>query len=396
MALPLEGLRILALTQLGAGPYAMTMLGDLGAEILKIEDPSTGGDEARNVPPFAEDGDGLYYQSFNRNTRSVTVNLRIPEGRSVFRRLVAVSDAVYSNPRGDLPAKLGFDYASLAEINPRIVCCALSGFGSNGPRAADPAYDFLLQGMAGFMSVTGEPGAEPTRCGVSIVDFSGGLMSAVGLLIGLLRARITGVGGNVDVSLFDTAVSMLNYLAVFNLNRDIEPRRLPGSAHQTLVPSQNFPTRDGFIVIMCMKEKFWQRLAELMGLAHLLDDPRFETFADRLQHRDELIPILKQRFQTRTTAEWLTVLGGTVPCAPVNTISQALNDEQTRARDMVIAYEHPRFGSIREVGCPIKMDDVHPRYTPAARLGADTEDVLRELLHMDTEAIEQLRRKGAI
>ena len=396
MALPLEGLRILALTQLGAGPYAMTMLSDLGAEILKIEDPTTGGDEARNVPPYAEDGDGLYYQSFNRNTRSVTVNLRTPEGKDVFRRLVALSDAVYSNPRGDLPTKLGFDYASLKEINPRIVCCALSGFGATGPRAADPAYDFLLQGLAGFMSVTGEPEAEPTRCGVSIVDFSGGLMSAVGLLIGLLRARTTGVGSDVDVSLLDTAVSMLNYLAVFNLNRGIEPRRLPGSAHQTLVPSQNFPTRDGFIVIMCMKEKFWQRLAERMDLVELLEDARFKTFADRLENRDALIPILKERFETKTTGEWLSRLSGAVPCAPVNTISEALNDEQIRAREMVVGYEHPRFGTIRQVGCPIKIDDVRPRYTHAARLGADTDGVLRDLLQMDTDTIEELRRKGAI
>lgn len=396
MGLPLEGLRILALTQLGAGPYAMTMLSDLGAEILKIEDPTTGGDEARNVPPYAEDGDGLYYQSFNRNTRSVTVNLRTAEGRHVFHRLAAVSDAVYSNPRGDLPAKLGFDYASLKDINPRIVCCALSGFGSNGPRAAEPAYDFLLQGLAGFMSVTGEPDAEPTRCGISIVDFSGGLMSAVGLLIGLLRARTTGIGGDVDVSLLDTAVSMLNYLAVFNLNRGIEPRRLGGSAHQTLVPSQNFATSDGFIVIMCMKEKFWQRLAERLDLAHLLEDPRFQTFADRLEHREELIPMLKERFETRTTSEWLNRLSGAVPCAPVNTVGEALNDEQTRARDMVVSYEHPRFGTIRQVGCPIKIADARPRYTPAARLGADTDDILRTLLHMDTNTIEELRSRGAI
>jgi crotonobetainyl-CoA:carnitine CoA-transferase CaiB-like acyl-CoA transferase len=396
MGLPLEGLRILALTQLGAGPYAMTMLGDLGAEILKIEDPTTGGDEARNVPPYADDGDGLYYQSFNRNTRSVTVNLRTAEGRGVFRRLAAVSDAVYSNPRGDLPAKLGFDYASLKETNPRIVCCALSGFGGTGPRAAEPAYDFLLQGLAGFMSVTGEPDAEPTRCGVSIVDFSGGLMSAVGLLIGLLRARTTGIGGDVDVSLLDTAVSMLNYLAVFHLNRGVEPRRLAGSAHQTLVPSQNFATSDGFIVIMCMKEKFWHRLAERLDLAPLLQDERFKTFADRLAHRDDLIPLLQERFKTKTTIEWLDRLSGAVPCAPVNTIGEALDDEQIRAREMVVSYEHPRFGTVRQVGCPIKIDNTRPRYTAAARLGADTDDILRNLLQMNTDMIEELRNKRAI
>ena len=396
MELPLAGLRILALTQLGAGPYAMMMLGDLGAEILKVEDPAIGGDEARTVPPYAEAGDSLYFQSLNRNARSITLDLRGPEGRAVFRRLVQVCDAVYSNPRGDLPAKLGFDYASLKDVNPRIVCCALSGFGRTGPRAAEPAYDHLLQGLAGFMSVTGGPETPPTKCGISIVDFSGGLMSAVGLLIGLLRARETGVGCDVDVSLLDTAISMLNYLAVWNLNRGREPQRLADSAHASLVPSQSFPTRDGFIVVTCMKEKFWRRLVERMELPHLLRDTRFATFPDRLEHRAELIPLLNGVFRTKRTAEWLDRLRGHVPCAPVNTIGEALQDEQVLARKMVIAYEHPRFGTMREVGCPIKIDAVEPRYGPASALGADTEQVLRELLEMDSAAIQELRTKGAI
>lgn len=394
--LPLNGVRILALTQLGAGPYAMTMLGDLGAEIIKIEDPTTGGDEARHVPPYAADGDSLYFQSFNRNAKSLTLNLRVPEGRDLFHRLVRVSDAVYANPRGDLPAKLGFDYAHLRDVNPRIVCCALSGFGATGPRAADPGYDYLIQGLAGFMSVTGDPDTAPTKCGVSIIDFAGGLASAVGLLVALLRARATGVGGNVDVGLHDTAISMLNYLAVWTLNSDWRAQRLPDSAHQTLVPAQNFRTRDGHLVIMCMKEKFWRRLAERMGLAALLDDPRFATFADRLAHRTELIARLADVFRTRTTEEWLAALRGHVPVAPIYDVAQALDDEQVRARDMVIAYEHPRFGTVREVGCPIKIDGVQPRYTPAAALGADTEDLLRSLLSTDDADIRRLRACGAI
>jgi crotonobetainyl-CoA:carnitine CoA-transferase CaiB-like acyl-CoA transferase len=394
--LPLEGVRILALTQLGAGPYAMTVLGDLGAEIIKVEDPTIGGDEARNVPPYAEGGDSLYYQCFNRNSRSLTLNLRVAEGRALFRRLAAVSDAVYANPRGDLPGKLGIDYASLRDVNPRIVCCFLSGFGRTGPRAADPAYDYLLQGTAGFMSVTGEPGGPPTKCGLSIVDYSGGLMSAVGLLTALLRARSTGIGADVDVSLLDTAISMLNYLAVWNLNRGDVPERMADSAHPTLVPSQNFPTRDGTLVVACMKEKFWRRLAEKLDLTHLLDDPRFRTLADRHHNRAELIPILKGTFRTRTTAEWLELLRREVPCAPVNSIPEALADEQVRARNMVISYEHPRFGTVREVGCPIKIDDLEPRYGPAAPLGADTENILRDLLGMRDEEIEELREKGAI
>src|SRR5262245_20385288 len=174
--LPLNGVRVLALTQLGAGPYGMTVLADLGAEIIKIEDPVSGGDEARNVPPYAEHGDSLYFQAFNRNARSITLNLRNPVGRGVLHRLVAVADAVYANCRGDLPAKLQLTYADLQHINPRIVCCTLSGFGTTGPRAPEPAYDYLLQGLAGFMDITGEPDGPPTKCGVSVVDYSGGLM----------------------------------------------------------------------------------------------------------------------------------------------------------------------------------------------------------------------------
>jgi crotonobetainyl-CoA:carnitine CoA-transferase CaiB-like acyl-CoA transferase len=394
-ALPLEGVRILALTQLGAGPYAMTLLGDLGAEIIKIEDPTIGGDEARTVPPYVEDGDSPYFQSLNRNAKSLTLNLRTARGVEVFHRLVRVSDAVYANARGDLPAKLGLDYVSLKSVNQRIVCCSLSGFGKTGPRAADPGYDFLMQALAGFMSVSGDPGSPPTRCGVSVVDFSAGLASIVGLLIGLLRARETGIGCDVDVSLLDTAISMLNYLAVWSL-KGFRLDRQPDSAHQTLVPSQNFPTKDGNLVIMCMKEKFWQRLADRLGLSHLKDDSRFRTFQDRLTHRQELIALLKDVLRTRTTDEWLALLRGHVPCAPVYEVEQALKDEQVLAREMVITVDHPRFGPLRQVGCPVKIDDVRPRYGPASRFGADTEELLRGLLGLSHVEIERLRERGAI
>jgi len=395
-ALPLSGVRILAFTQLGAGPYAMMLLGDLGAEIIKVEDPTIGGDEARRVPPYAGDGDSPYFQSMNRNAKSLTLNLRTPEATRLLHRLVQVSDAVYTNPRGDLPAKLGLDYPSLRHVNPRIVCCALSGFGKTGPRAADPGYDFLVQALAGFMSLSGEPGRAPARCGVSVVDFSGGLNSVVGLLIGLLRARETGIGCDVDVSLLDTAVSMLNYLAAWSLNYNHRLERLPDGAHQTLVPSQTFATRDGHVVIMCMKEKFWQRLAERMGLADVLDDPRYRSFADRLAHRAELTAQLSEIMRTKTTDEWLAILRGHVPIAPVYTVAEALDDEQVLARDMVVAVDHPEFGRLRQTGCPLKIDDVRPRYTPASRLGADTQELLRTLLGCTDGEIGALRAAGAI
>ena len=396
-ALPLAGLRLLAFTQLGAGPYGLTFLADLGAEVIKVEDPTTGGDEARRVPPYndAAAHDGLYYQSFNRNTRSLTLNLRAPEGRDLLHRLVARVDAVYNNLRGDLPGKLGLDYAALRGTNPGIVCCSLSGFGRTGPRAGDPGYDYLLQAYAGFMSVSGEPDAPPTKCGVSIVDFSGGILSALALMIGLHRARATGKGCDIDVSLLDTAVSMLNYLAVWTLNREWHAQRHPQGAHQSLVPSQSFQTADGWLVIMCMKEKFWERLVERTELPALHDDPRFGSFADRLAHREDLLPVLRAEFRRRTTAEWVKRLRGHVPVAPVYTVDEALADEQVLARDMVVEVMHPVFGRLREVGCPIKVDGTPPRYGPAAALGADTDALLAEI-GVAPEEIARLHARGVV
>ena len=395
--LPLAGVRILAFTQLGAGPYGLMFLSDLGAEVVKVEDPTTGGDEARAVPPFNDPAtrDGLYYQSLNRGARSLTLDLRMPEARDLLHRLVTRADAVYNHMRGDLPRKLGLDYAALSPANAKVVCCSLSGFGRTGPRAGDPGYDYLLQAYAGFMSVTGEPDAPPTKCGVSIVDFAGGILSALALMIGLHRARATGVGCDLDVSLLDTAVSMLNYLAVWTLNRDWRPQRLPEGAHQSLVPSQSFQTRDGWLVIMCMKEKFWQRLVDRLGLGPLRDDPRFRTFADRLAHRDALRPVLRAAFLRRTTAEWLERLRGHVPVAPVYSVEEALADEQVAAREMVIDVEHAIFGRLREVGCPIKMDGVVPRYAPAAALGADTAALLGEI-GVGAELLAALRARGVV
>jgi len=395
-ALPLDGVRILALTQLGAGPYGMQVLGDLGAEIIKIEDPTSGGDEARNVPPEPIGGDSLYYQSFNRNTRSLTLNLRTTGGRALLRRLAAHADALYANPRGDLPVKLGLDYASLKAANPRIVCCTLTGFGRSGPRAADPAYDYLIQGLAGFMHVTGEPQGPPVRSGIAVVDFAGGLASALGLMIALLRARQTGVGGDVDVSLYDTAVSMLTHLATGYLRSGVEPRRLAGGSHPTVVPAQTFATADGWVVVMCMKEKFWQRFTDLLGRPDLGRDASYSGFPARLANRAALLAALEPIFRQRTTAQWLALLRGQVPCAPVNSVGEALADEQALHRDMIATVEHPRYGTLREVGCPIKIDDVTPRYRPGAALGADTDRVLLDLLGMSAADIEALRNEGAI
>jgi len=393
---PLDGLRVLAVSQFGAGPFGTQLLADLGAEVIKIEDPRVGGDVAREVGPYAGEDDSLYFQSFNRGKKSITLDLEHPEGRAVLRDLARVSHAVYNNLRGDLPERLGVTYAALRDVNPALVCCSLSGFGRTGPRAAEPAFDYLIQGYAGWMSVSGEPDGPPGKCGVSVVDFAGGYASMAALLAGLWDAQRTGVGRDIELSLLDTAVSMLSYYAIWALNRDWQPARVEDSGHQSIVPAQNFPTRDGFIVIFCNKEKFWTSLVQAMDLPEVARDPRFATFADRLAHKSVLVPILKARFAECTTSEWLSRLRGKVPCAPVNTIAEALADEQVAARDMIVEVKHPRFGVLREVGSPVKTEGAAPNLSPAPALGQHTDEILRTLLQYDPARIAALRASGAL
>ena len=393
---PLEGVRILAVSQFGAGPFGTQVLADLGAEIIKIEDPGVGGDISRYVPPYQQERDSLYFQSFNRGKKSLTLNLRHPAGQAVLQDLAKVSDAVFNNLRGDLPGKLGLTYETLKAVNPRLVCCALTGFGTTGPRAAEPAYDYLVQGYAGYMAVTGEPDGPPGKCGVSVIDFAGGYAAMVGLMVGLFDAHRTGIGRDVDVSLLDTAVSMLSYFAIWTLNRDWHPERVADSGHQTLVPAQNFPTQDGWIVIFCNKDKFWQALLERMELPALGRDPRFAGFAERLAHKAELVALLKARFVEKTTAEWLGLLRGHVPCAPVNSVAQALEDEQVRAREMILEIEHPHFGRIREVAGPIRTEGEIRQPAPAPALGEHTEAILSGILGYGSQTIARLRAEGVI
>jgi len=392
----LDGLRVVAVSQFGAGPFGTQLLADLGAEVVKIEDPAVGGDVSRQVGPYAADGDSLYFQSFNRGKKSLALDLKHPDGQAVLRDLVRVSHAVYNNLRGDLPAKLSLTYAALRDVNPAIVCCSLSGFGATGPRAAEPAFDYLIQGYAGWMSVTGEPDGPPGKCGVSVVDFAGGYVSMAALLAGLWDAQRSGVGRDLDVSLLDTAVSMLSYFAIWALNRDWHADRVADSGHQSLVPAQNFPTADGWIVVFCNKEKFWRALVDALELPELGGDPRFATFRDRLAHKAALLPVLAARFRERPTGEWLGRLRGRVPCAPVNTIAQALDDEQVRARGMILEVAHPGFGRLREVASPVRTAGLAASPAPAPRLGQHTDQILGGLLGYDIRRIAALRASGAL
>jgi crotonobetainyl-CoA:carnitine CoA-transferase CaiB-like acyl-CoA transferase len=326
----------------------------------------------------------------------MTLDLKHPDGRRVFGDLVRVSDAVFSNLRGDQPRKLGLTYEQLEYLNPRVVCCSLSGFGTTGPRRAEPAYDYLVQGLAGWMSLTGDPSTPPAKSGLSLVDFSAGVVAMVGLLAGLLDAQRTGRGCDVDVSLLDTAISMLNYLAIWTLNRGYHPERLPDSAHPTIYPAQVFQTQDGYLVVLCFKEKFWRALTEVLEAPALAADPRYVSFANRYEHRDALIAELKGRFLARRTEDWLARLRGKVPCAPVNSVEEALIEEQVLARDMLMEVEHPLFGTLRQVRTAIRVPDAVTHRRPASALGADTEDILRETLGYTDEEIALLRQTNVI
>ncbi len=392
---PLGDVRIIAVEQYGAGPFGSVHLAELGAEVIKIEDPSVGGDVGRYVPPYTEGEDSLFFETFNHNKRSVSLDLSTAAGRRVFEDLVQVSDAVYSNLRGDVPAKIAIRYDDLKHLNPAVVCCSLTGFGMTGRRSKQPGYDYILQALAGWMSLTGEPGGPPAKSGLSLVDYSGGLVAAISLLSGLHAARRDGVGGDCDVSLYDTAMSMLTYPATWHLSAGFEPARTTHSAHPSLVPFQAFEASDGWLVVGCAKEKFWLRLAVAIGHPEWLEDPRYAGFAERATNKDSLIPKLEATFRTATVAEWLAVLEPAgIPVGPVNTVAEALTDGHLADRALIAEVEHPRLGTVREVRSPARFGPLSP-LTPAPDRNEAADYVLVQLLGYDDRHIGELRSAGA-
>jgi crotonobetainyl-CoA:carnitine CoA-transferase CaiB-like acyl-CoA transferase len=395
LTLPLADIRVVAVEQFGAGPWGTLQLADLGAEVIKIEDPSVGGDVCRYVPPFQRGEDSLFFETFNRNKKSVSLDLRHPDARPVLEDLVRVSDAVYSNLRGDQPERLGLTYAQLESVNPRVVCCSLSGFGMTGPRAAEGGYDYMMQGLAGWQMLTGDPDGPPTKSGLSLVDLSGGYASAIALLAGLWRARRDGVGCDCDVSLFETALQELMYVGTFAATKGYVPPRRRNSAHPSIVPFQNFAAADGWIVIGGAKQKFWERLCELVGEPELAEDPRFATMVDRDEHRDELVPILDAIFARRTVAEWLDLLvPAGIPAARVNTVPEALEDSQTLARGDVVEHEHPTLGTVRTIRTALRVSDGERVPARGPFRGEHTEQVLAELCGYAAERIAELATAG--
>lgn len=382
--LPLQGLRILAVEQYGAGPYGSMHLADLGAEVVKIESPP-GGDISRATGPyFLGEGDSLFFQTFNLNKRSLRLDLKAAEGREVFEKLVASADAVLNNLRGDQPGKLGLDYATLSKLNPKIVCAHLSAYGRDNERAAWPGYDYLMQAEAGFMALTGEPDAPPARFGLSMVDFMTGTTLSMGLLAAIIGAMRTGQGRDVDVSLFDVALHQLSYPATWYLNEGHRTERLSRSAHPSTVPCQVYRTADGWVMVMCMLEKFWQTFVEGIGNPAWAAEPRFANFAERRKVREELTVLVDAILGTQPTAHWTQLFAGRIPIAPVLDIAQALDNPYVRDVDMLQDVAHAS-GNQRLLRNPIKLDGQRLSGSACPPLNADADALLRELGYNDAD-----------
>lgn len=388
---PLEGVRIISLEQYGAGPFATLHLADLGAEVIKVEDPSVRGDVGRHVPPYQAGDTSLFFETFNRNKKSIALDISTSEGREVFEDLVRVSDAVFSNLRGDVPAKIKITYNDLKHINPAIVCCSLSGYGMSGPRYKDPGYDYMLQALGGWMSLTGDPEGAPTKTGLSLVDFSGGLVASGAILAGVIAARRDGVGMDCDLSLYDTAIGMLSYLATWHLSAGHEPQRTRNSAHPSLVPFQAFEASDGWFVVGCAKEKFWVRLTEALGRPELATDPRFDSFANRYDNSAELTSILDTLFITHTVKEWVDLLrAATVPCGAVQTVEEALTDSHTIDRGLIVETSTPSLGDVRSVASAMRVGVRTDPHRRAPHFDEDRVDLLRDLLGYSEHRINTL------
>jgi len=394
-ALALDGIRVIDLSRVLAGPFCAALLGDMGADVVKVEDPGAG-DESRTWPPH-KDGESAGYLVNNRNKRGIAVDLKRAEGVEIVRRLATEADVLVENFRTGTMEEFGLGYARLAAANPRLVYCSVSAFGRTGPRAHGAGYEALMQAFSGIMSITGEPDGPPVRCGVSFLDLTTGILSALGIVSALHQRARTGLGQRVDASLLETAVGLLNFQAEGFLLAGTVPRAL-GSAHPSLSPYRNFRCADGqWVFIAAANDRLWKRLASALGLAAMADDPRFATNIERVKHRAELERAVSDaiaRHPRHALLELLDTAG--VPATPVNTVDQLLEDAQTRSRTVIRPMQHPKLGEIPVVGMPLTFSAMEPeirRHAPVR--GEHTDEVLRECGYSGAE-ISTLRDKKVI
>ena len=405
MSGPLNGIRVFDLTRVLAGPSCTQILGDLGADVIKIERPERGDDTRKYGPPFVLDVDGTettesgYYLSANRNKRSVTLNLTGAEGQSLAKRMINQCQVLAENFKVGNLAKFGLDYASLKAENPGLVYCSITGFGQTGPKAKRPGYDFMAQGLGGIMSITGPPGGEPHRVGIPIADLTAGLWATISINAALRHREVTGEGQHLDISLLDTQVSLLSIQGLNYLTSGEVPGLL-GNAHPNIVPYQVFPTADGNIIVAVGNDDQFKRYCEFAGVPELINDERFVTNKARVQNREALTQILNEVMRQNPSAYWLEELEKIkITCGPINNIDQVFADTQVVARDMRIEMNHPATGGepVSLIGSPSKMSvtEVSYRHAPPM-LGQHTEEVLEELLGLDAAECNRLREQGVI
>ena len=393
----LAGVRVLDLSRMLAGPYGSMLLADMGADVVKVEEPD-GGDPMRAMgPPFLPDGESAYFLAINRNKKSLAIDLSAPAGRAVFHDLVSRADVVWENFRPGVMSRLGCGYAELSALNPRLVMCSISAYGQGGPYRDFPAFDLALQARGGGMSVTGEPGRAPARMGLPMGDLSGGLFGALAVCAALFHRQATGQGAHVDLSLLDCQVSLLSYMAQYFWTDGRVPGPM-GSSHASVVPYQALATRDGHLIVAVFSEKFWGGFCRAAGRPEWETDPRFATNRDRVAHRQTLEGLIRARFAEDATDAWLARLNAEgVPAAPINPIDRVLDDPQVKYREMVVQMDHPRHGPLPTLGTPIKTDGASGlSVTPPPRLGQHTDEILRELLGYPPERIAALRGSRAV
>ena len=393
----LTGVRVLDLSRMLAGPYGSMLLADMGAEVIKVEEPD-GGDPMRVMgPPFLPDGESAYFLAINRNKQSVALDLTAAHGRAVFHDLVRRADVVWENFRPGVMQRLGCGDAELSALNSKLIVCSISAYGGDGPYRDWPAFDLALQAMGGAMSVTGEPGRPPVRMGLPMGDLSGGLFGAFAVAGALFQRQVTGRGAHIDLSLLDCQASLLTYMAQYFWADGRVPGPM-GSGHASVVPYQALVTRDGHLIVAVFAEKFWGGFCRAVGRPEWEADPRFATNRDRVAHRAALESLIAARFVEDITDNWLVRLHAEgVPAAPINAIDRVLADPQVKHREMVVQMDHPRHGSLPTLGTPIKMDGVLGlEVTPPPRLGQHTDELLLGLLGYPPDRIAALRRSRAI
>jgi crotonobetainyl-CoA:carnitine CoA-transferase CaiB-like acyl-CoA transferase len=392
---PLDGIRVIDLSRVLAGPYASLLLADMGAEVIKVEEPGRG-DDTRAWPPF-QGGEATYFMSVNRGKKSLTLDLKHAEGKAVLRRLLDGADVLLENFRPGTLERLGFGYAAARALNPRLVYCSISGFGESGPEAGRPGYDLIVQGESGIMDLTGFPDGPPVKVGNSIADLAAGTMAAHGIVLALFARERTGEGQKVEIAMLEVMAALLTYHGQAYFATGKSPRRR-GNQHPSIVPYEVFEAADGYLTVGVANNSLWTRFCQALGRPELAADPRFDTEANRVEHRETLVPLLGQVFATAPVAHWLARLAGAgVPAGKIKSVGEALESDHLGARGAIVTLTHRAAGPMRVVGPPIRLHGTPGEAAaPAPLLGEHTGEVLGKLLGYPADAVRRLRDEGVV